>query len=102
MPITVRNVSLTYNAGTPLETAAVKNVSFEIADGSFVGVMGHTGCGKSTMLQLIDGLLKPDSGEILIDGEDINARAYDRAMLRRKVGMVFQYPEVQLFETTVE
>lgn len=102
MPITVRNVSLTYNAGTPLETAAVKNVSFEIADGSFVGVMGHTGCGKSTMLQLIDGLLKPDSGEILIDGEDINARAYDRAILRRKVGMVFQYPEVQLFETTVE
>ncbi len=102
MPITVRNVSLTYNAGTPLETAAVKNVSFEIADGSFVGVMGHTGCGKSTMLQLIDGLLKPDSGEILIDGEDINARTYDRAILRRKVGMVFQYPEVQLFETTVE
>lgn len=102
MPITVRNVSLTYNAGTPLETAAVKNVSFEIADGSFVGVMGHTGCGKSTMLQLIDGQLKPDSGEILIDGEDINERTYDRAILRRKVGMVFQYPEVQLFETTVE
>lgn len=102
MPITVRNVSLTYNAGTPLETAAVKNVSFEIADGSFVGVMGHTGCGKSTMLQLIDGLLKPDSGEILIDGEDINGHTYDRAILRRKVGMVFQYPEVQLFETTVE
>lgn len=102
MPIEVRNVSLTYGAGTPFEAQALRNVSFTIEDGEFIGVMGHTGCGKSTMLQLIDGLIKPVSGEILLDGEDINARRYDRAKLREAVGYVFQYPECQLFETTVE
>ncbi len=102
MPIEVRNVSLTYGEGTPFETQALKNVSFTIEDGEFVGIMGHTGCGKSTVLQLIDGLLKASEGEILLDGEDINARGYDRARLRTAVGYVFQYPECQLFETTVE
>ena len=102
MPIEIRNVSLTYGAGTPFETQALRNVSFTIEDGEFIGVMGHTGCGKSTMLQLIDGLIAPTEGEILLDGEDINARRYDRAKLREAVGYVFQYPECQLFETTVE
>lgn len=102
MPIEVRNVSLTYGEGTPFETHALKNVSFTIEDGEFVGVMGHTGCGKSTMLQLVDGLLSPTEGEILLDGEDINAKRYDRSGLREAVGYVFQYPECQLFETTVE
>ena len=102
MPITLNNVSLSYGAGTAYETDALRNVSFKIEDGEFVGVMGHTGCGKSTMLQLVDGLIKPTSGEILLDGEDINAKSYDRQKLRNAVGMVFQYPECQLFETTVE
>lgn len=102
MPIEVRNVSLIYSEGTPFETKALDNVSFTIEDGDFVGVMGHTGCGKSTMIQLIDGLIKPSSGEILLDGKNINAAGYDRGELRSKVGLVFQYPECQLFETTVE
>lgn len=102
MPIEVRNVSLIYSEGTPFETKALDNVSFTIEDGDFVGVMGHTGCGKSTMIQLIDGLIKPSSGEILLDGKNINAAGYDRSELRSKIGLVFQYPECQLFETTVE
>lgn len=102
MPIEVRNVSLIYSEGTPFETKALDNVSFTIEDGDFIGVMGHTGCGKSTMIQLLDGLLKPSSGEILLDGSNINAAGYDRSELRSKVGLVFQYPECQLFETTVE
>ena len=102
MPIEVRNVSLTYSEGTPFETHALKNVSFTIEDGEFLGVMGHTGCGKSTMLQLVDGLVVPTEGTVLLDGEDINTRGYDRSKLRTAVGMVFQYPECQLFETTVE
>jgi len=102
MPIEVRNVSLIYGEGTPFETRALNNVSFTIEDGEFVGVMGHTGCGKSTALQLVDGLISPTAGEILLDGENINAKGYDRAKLREAVGYVFQYPECQLFETTVE
>ena len=102
MPIEVRDVCLTYGEGTPFETRALRNVSFTIEDGEFVGVMGHTGCGKSTMLQLIDGLIKPTEGTVLLDGEDINAKGYDRTKLRNAVGYVFQYPECQLFETTVE
>lgn len=102
MPIEVRNVSLIYNEGTPFETKALDNVSFKIEDGEFVGIMGHTGCGKSTMMQLIDGLIEPSAGEIIIDGKIISDPGYDRGELRRNVGMVFQYPECQLFETTVE
>ncbi len=102
MPIEVRNVSCRYGEGTPLEVRALRDISFRVEDGEFVGIMGHTGCGKSTLIQLIAGLLTPGEGQILIDGEDINEPGYDREALRGKLGIVFQYPESQLFETTVE
>jgi len=102
MPIEIKNVSYVYAKGTPFETTALQNVSMTIENGDFVGIMGHTGCGKSTLIQLIVGLMRPSEGEILIDGKDINLRGYNRSELRRKVGLVFQYPECQIFETTVE
>ena len=102
MWIEVKNLSCSYGSGTASAQEALKDVSFKIEDGEFVGIMGHTGCGKSTLIQLIAGLLTPDRGQVLIDGEDINAPGYDRLALRGKVGIVFQYPEYQLFETTVE
>lgn len=102
MPIEVNSVSYVYAKGTPFETSALRNVSLTVENGEFVGIMGHTGCGKSTLIQLIDGLMRPTEGKILLDGEDINSKGYDRYKLRRKLGIVFQYPEYQLFETTVE
>lgn len=102
MPVAVKNLSFAYQPGTPLETPALEDVSFTIENGEFVGIMGQTGSGKSTLLQLLAGLLSPASGEVLVDGEDINKRGYDRDKLRRKVGVLFQFPERQLFETTVE
>ena len=102
MPVDLENLSCVYALGTPFETAALQNLSLHIDDGEFVGVMGRTGCGKSTLLSLIAGLATPTEGRVLIDGQDINAKSYDRTVLRRKVGVVFQYPEYQLFETTVE
>ncbi len=102
MWIEVKNLSCSYGSGTASAQEALKDVSFKIEDGEFVGIMGRTGCGKSTLIQLIAGLLTPDRGQVLIDGEDINAPGYDRLALRGKVGIVFQYPEYQLFETTVE
>lgn len=102
MPISAKDVSLIYSPGTPFETAALKNVGFTVEDGEFVGIMGHTGSGKSTVLQLMAGLLTPTSGVIEVDGRDICDRRYDRSELRKKVGVVFQYPECQLFEATVE
>lgn len=102
MPIKLENVSYTYAPGTSLAVQALRGVTLDVADGEFVGVMGATGSGKSTLIQLIAGLIKPTEGQILLDGEDINARKYDRDVLHRKVGLVFQYPEYQLFETTVE
>lgn len=101
MPVTLKNVTFTYAKGTPHETKAVDDVSLEINDGDFVGIMGRTGCGKSTLIQLIDGLLTPSEGTVLLDGKDINAPDYDRDVLRKAVGVVFQFPEYQLFETTV-
>ncbi len=102
MSIEVRNISYTYSSGTPFETKALKNICFEIKNGEFVGIMGHTGCGKSTLIQAIAGLISISDGSIVIDGNDINDKRYDRAELRRKLGLVFQYPECQLFESTVE
>jgi energy-coupling factor transport system ATP-binding protein len=100
--IVVEHASFTYSPGTVFETAALRDVSLSIEDGEYVGIMGKTGCGKSTLIQLLAGLMQPSSGRILMDGKDINAQGYNREELRRKVGIVFQYPEVQLFETTVE
>lgn len=102
MPIKLENVSYTYDAGTTLAVRALRGVTLDAADGEFIGVMGAAGSGKSTLAQLIAGLIKPTEGQILLGGEDINARKYDRSALHRKVALVFQHPEHQLFETTVE
>lgn len=102
MSIELRSVSYTYAPGTSLAVDALTDFSLKIEDGEFVGIMGRTGCGKSSLIQLIAGLMTPTKGQVLLNGEDINARGYDRDTLRRMVGVVFQYPEVQLFETTVE
>ena len=102
MPITVTNLTCVYGAGTPFETTALRDVSVTVENGSFVGILGRTGCGKSTLIQIMAGLLTPTAGTVMLDGQDIHARRYDRSILRRKVGIVFQYPECQLFETTVE
>jgi energy-coupling factor transport system ATP-binding protein len=92
------DVSFAYGTDQP---AVLDAVSLGIAAGEFVGVVGRTGCGKSTLVQLIAGLLEPSKGAIRLDGDDINVSGYDRIRLRRRVGMVFQYPEMQLFEQTV-
>lgn len=102
MPIELKNLSYTYGRKTPLEVKAVEDISLRIEDGEFVGIMGQTGCGKTTLIQLIAGLIEPVFGQVLLDQKDIHAKDYDRSILRRKVGVVFQYPEYQLFETTVE
>ncbi|MCD7786713.1 MAG: energy-coupling factor transporter ATPase [Oscillospiraceae bacterium] len=102
MPIlTVEHLTHVYSPGTPLEKTAIKDVSLEIEKGQLLGVIGHTGSGKSTFIQHLDGLLKPTSGVVRFNGADINA---DKALLRNvrfQVGLVFQYPEYQLFEETV-
>ncbi|MEG2625187.1 MAG: energy-coupling factor transporter ATPase [Christensenella sp.] len=101
MPLNLEKLNYRYMTGTPFEVQALADVSLQVADGEFVGIIGHTGCGKSTLIQLIAGLLKPTSGIVRVNGEDINAQGYDRKRLRRAVGVVFQYPEYQLFEETV-
>jgi energy-coupling factor transport system ATP-binding protein len=99
--LTVQNLSHIYSAGTPFEHAALDNVSFTLEPGEFVGVIGHTGSGKSTLMQHLNGLLKPTSGTILLDGKDIWADKQTTRQARFRVGLVFQYPEYQLFEETV-
>lgn len=102
MPIVVEDLSYVYMSGGPYETQALHNVSLTIKDGEFVGLIGHTGSGKSTLVQHLNGLLSPTSGRVLVDGLDVADKATDRRAIRRKVGLVFQYPENQLFEETVE
>lgn len=97
----LKNLSYVYGTGTPFEKTAVNNLSFSIEKGEFIGIMGHTGSGKSTLVQMLNGLMKPTSGQVLLDGEDIWANPRDIRKIRFKVGMVFQYPEYQLFEETV-
>ncbi len=101
MSLIVNNLSHVYEAGTPLEAVAVNNVSFKIEDGEFVGLIGHTGSGKSTLIQHLNGIIKPTSGEVYFDGKDISDAEFDRKGLRSTVGLIFQYPEHQLFEATV-
>ncbi|SHE71898.1 energy-coupling factor transporter ATPase [Caloramator proteoclasticus] len=101
MSIKVNNLTFKYMVGTPFEKTALDNVSFEIKDGEFIGLIGHTGSGKSTLIQHLNGLLKPTSGEIYIDDECITAKGVDLKRIRQLVGLVFQYPEHQLFEETV-
>lgn len=101
MPIELENLKYTYMPGTPFETVAIEGLSLRIEDGEFLGVIGHTGSGKTTLIGLVAGLLKPMEGTVRINGEDINKKGYDRKALRRHIGVVFQYPEHQLFEETV-
>ena len=101
MRIEVKNLSHVYSPGLPYETKALDNVNFSCEPGEFVGLIGHTGSGKSTLLQHLNGLLKPTSGQVLADGKDINEKSDEAKALRRRIGLVFQYPEYQLFEETV-
>lgn len=102
MQLEVKDLRFTYLADTPLACEALSGLSFSLADGDFLGIMGKTGCGKSTLIQLLAGLMEPSAGSILIDGKDINRADYDKTDLRRHLSIVFQYPEYQLFESTVE
>ena len=101
MSITLEHVNYIYSPGTAYEKHALKDVSFEIPQGQFVGIIGHTGSGKSTLIQHLNGLVKATSGKILFDGQNIYDEGYDMKKLRAQVGLVFQYPEYQLFEVDV-
>ena len=101
MPIELKNLTHTYSEGSAFQATAIRDVNLTIEDGEFIAVVGHTGSGKSTLVQHLNGLLKPTGGQVLIDGEDLNAPGADRRRIRQKVGLVFQYPEYQLFEETV-
>lgn len=101
MPIIADHLTYVYDGNKNLKTTAVDDISVSIDDGQFIGLIGHTGSGKTTFLQLLSGLIKPVSGTVLIDGEDIFAKNFDLHSIRSKVGIVFQYPEHQLFEETV-
>ncbi len=96
-----RNLTYKYGIGTPFEKTAVEDVSIQIERGEFLGVIGHTGSGKSTLIQMLNGLIRPTSGQVLLEGKDIWAEPKKIRDVRFKVGMVFQYPEYQLFEETV-
>jgi len=99
--IKTQNLSHAYSQGTTFEKAAIDNISLEIEKGTFVGVIGHTGSGKSTLIQHFNGLLRPTSGRVLVDGEDIWENPKEIRKFRFKVGLCFQYPEYQLFEETL-
>ena len=101
MAIKAEHINYLYGEGTAFEQYALKDVSFEIQDGEFVGLIGHTGSGKSTLIQHLNGLIQASSGKIYYNGEDIYQDGYDKKGLRSKVGLVFQYPEHQLFEVDV-
>lgn len=100
MPIILDQVNYSYSEGTAYQIQALKDINLEISDGQFIGIIGHTGSGKSTLTQLLNGLLRATSGNIYVDGEDIYDENYNMRALRSKVGLVFQYPDHQLFETT--
>nr|PZN05156.1 MAG: energy-coupling factor transporter ATPase [Bacillota bacterium] len=102
MPIVVKNLTHVYMPGTPFESVALRDVNWKVEDGEFWGLIGHTGSGKSTLIQHLNGLLKPTSGEVIVDGVNLSDRGVNLREIRQKVGLVFQYPEHQLFEETVE
>ncbi len=101
MPIILDKVSHIYGEGTAMAVKALDDISIVIPDGQFIGLIGHTGSGKSTLVQHLNGLMKATSGNIYFNGEDIDDEGFDKKMLRSRVGLVFQYPEHQLFETDV-
>lgn len=102
MSIKIENITHTYMKGSPFEKKALDDVTIEIQDGEFIALIGHTGSGKSTLIQHINGLLKPDSGKIIIGNTDITQKGVKLSEIRKNVGLVFQYPEYQLFEETIE
>lgn len=101
MSIKIENLTFIYNENTPFESKALDNINLEINEGDFVGLIGHTGSGKSTLIQHLNGLIKPTSGKIMIGDVDITSKGVSLKAIRQKVGLVFQYPEHQLFEETV-
>ena len=101
MSIELKHVSYRYSPGTVYEMRALEHIDLSIPDGQFIGIIGHTGSGKSTLIQLLNGLLKPSEGQVLYNGEDIWGEGFSRKKLRGQVGLVFQYPEHQLFEMDV-
>lgn len=101
MSIIVNKLNYIYNPGTAMEVQALRDINLEIGDNEFIGIIGHTGSGKSTLIQHLNGLIRATSGGIFYNGADIYDEGYDLRTLRTKVGLVFQYPEHQLFETTV-
>ncbi len=101
MSIELKNLRHIYAEKSAFESVALEDISFTIEDGDFLALVGHTGCGKSTLVQHLNGLLKPTSGQVFVDGEDLNGEKVNRRQLRMRIGLVFQYPEYQLFEETV-
>ena len=97
MPIEIKDLSFSYD-----NDKFINNLNLNIENGEMLGIMGNTGCGKSTLVQLIAGLIKPNNGQIIIDGDNITNQKFDKAILRKKLGIVFQFPEMQLFEQTVQ
>lgn len=102
MSIQVKHLTHIYSEGLPQQSVALEDVTFSAEDGQFVGIIGHTGSGKSTLVQHLNGILKPKSGQIIVSGTDITADGVILRDIRKKIGLVFQYPEYQLFEETVE
>ncbi len=101
MAIKISGLTHIYNPGTPFQKTALEDIHLEVADGEFVGIIGHTGSGKSTLIQMFNGLLRPTSGEVYIKGKNIHEKGINKNEIRQQVGLVFQYPEYQLFEMTV-
>jgi len=101
MLIHLEDLCFTYSLNMPFETEVLRGINLKIRKGEFVGLIGHTGCGKTTLIQHLNGLIKPTSGRVMIDGQDINTKGTNLKNIRRKVGLVFQYPENQLFEETI-
>ena len=101
MFIHIENMCFTYSVGMPFETEVLKDINLEIDKGEFIGLIGHTGCGKTTLIQHFNGLLNPTSGKIYVEGVDLNKKGVNLKLIRQKIGLVFQYPENQLFEETI-
>ena len=101
MPIQIEHLTHTYMAGSPFVSVALNDVNLTIEDGEFIGLLGHTGSGKTTLVQHLNGLLKPTEGRVLVDGLDVSQKGVSLLEVRKRVGLVFQYPEYQLFEETV-
>src|SRR6056297_3340844 len=101
MSIKTKNLTFKYSEGTQFETKALDNINIEIKKGEFVGIIGHTGSGKSTLIQHFNGLMKPDEGDVIIEGKSLKDKKTKLKLIRQTVGLVFQYPEYQLFEETV-